>query len=206
MVANNLKKHDPELGNHERVKRLLDSLPPEWSSHGKSIRRERGFTDYKLVEVMDILKSFDDKDEKNDEGKKEAEDEEMLKAKEEINHALIAETVEESAHDNNYIDCFDPFKEFYGDDGENSDEVVDELKVVRDEEDRDGLVCEADDKKEMRVFATVDHEVKNADNAEESKLNMEAMIKKAKLEAVDKFKRSTPYCQCDRALAAEKLV
>ncbi|KAK1406508.1 hypothetical protein QVD17_41888 [Tagetes erecta] len=70
MVANNLKKHDPELGNHERVKRLLDSLPPEWSSHGKSIRRERGFTDYKLVEN-------------------------------------------------------------YGDDGENSDEVVDELKVVR---------------------------------------------------------------------------
>jgi len=60
--------------------------------------------------------------------------EEMLKEKEEINHALIAEIVEESAHDDNYIDCFDPFKEFYGDDGENSDEVVDELKVVRDEE------------------------------------------------------------------------
>jgi len=41
MVANNLKKHDPGLGNHEQVQRLLDSLPPEWSSHGKSIKRER---------------------------------------------------------------------------------------------------------------------------------------------------------------------
>ncbi|KAK1421746.1 hypothetical protein QVD17_24338 [Tagetes erecta] len=123
----------------------------------------------------------------------------MLKAKEEINHALIAEIVKESAHDDNYIDCFDPFKEFYYEDGENSDEVVDELKVVRDEEVQDGidgeagvktevqtdvivqghlgqeeiiqsgLVCEADDKKEMRVFATIDHEKKNA---EEQKLNM----------------------------------
>ncbi|KAK1407806.1 hypothetical protein QVD17_16806 [Tagetes erecta] len=127
----------------------------------------------------------------------------MLKAKEESNHALIAEIVEESAHDDNYIDCFDPFKEFYCEDGENSDEVVDELKVVKDEEVRDGLVCEADDKKELRVFATVDHEKKNA---EEQKLNMEAVIERAKLEAVDEFKRSTPYCQCDRALAAEKLV
>jgi len=46
MVANNLKKHDPGLGNHEQVHRLLDSLPPEWSLHGKSIKRERGFADY----------------------------------------------------------------------------------------------------------------------------------------------------------------
>ncbi|KAK1432029.1 hypothetical protein QVD17_08910 [Tagetes erecta] len=59
MVANSLKKHDPELGNHERVKRLLDSLPPKWSSHGKSIRRERGFTDCKLVEVMNKLKEME---------------------------------------------------------------------------------------------------------------------------------------------------
>ncbi|KAK1406656.1 hypothetical protein QVD17_42154 [Tagetes erecta] len=59
MVANNLKKHDPDLGNHERVKRLLDSLPPEWSSHGKLMRRERGFTDYKLVEVMNKLKEME---------------------------------------------------------------------------------------------------------------------------------------------------
>jgi len=58
MVANNLKKHDPGLGNHEQVQRLLDSLPPEWSSHGKSIKRERGFADYKLVEVINKLKEM----------------------------------------------------------------------------------------------------------------------------------------------------
>ncbi|KAK1421902.1 hypothetical protein QVD17_24623 [Tagetes erecta] len=115
----------------------------------------------------------------------------MLKAKEEINHALIAEYVEESAHDDNYIDCFDPFKEFYCEDGENSDEVVDELKVVRHEEVRDGIDGEANDKKEMRVFATVDHEKKND---EEQNLNMEAVIERAKLEAVDEYKRNTPYC------------
>ncbi|KAK1424400.1 hypothetical protein QVD17_19729 [Tagetes erecta] len=65
-----------------------------------------------------------------------------------------------------------------------------------------GLVCEADDKKEMRVFATVDNEKKNA---EEQKVNMEAVIERAKLEAVDEYKRNTPYCHCERALAAEKL-
>ncbi|KAK1414952.1 hypothetical protein QVD17_30718 [Tagetes erecta] len=59
MVANNLKKHDPKLGNHEQVQRLLDSLPPEWSSHGKLMRRERGFPDYKLVEVMNKLKEME---------------------------------------------------------------------------------------------------------------------------------------------------
>jgi len=59
MVANNLKKHDPELGNHEQVKRLLDSLPPKWISHGKSIRRQRRFADYKLVEIMNKLKEME---------------------------------------------------------------------------------------------------------------------------------------------------
>jgi len=59
MVENNLKKHDPELGNYEQVQRLLDSLPPEWSSHEKSIRKERGFADYKLVEVMNKLKEME---------------------------------------------------------------------------------------------------------------------------------------------------
>jgi len=59
MVANNQKKHDPKLENHEQVQRLLNSLPTEWSSHGKSIRIERGFTDYKLVEVMNKLKEME---------------------------------------------------------------------------------------------------------------------------------------------------
>ncbi|KAK1431974.1 hypothetical protein QVD17_08809 [Tagetes erecta] len=30
-VANNLKKHDPQLTNPEQIQRLLDSLPQEWS-------------------------------------------------------------------------------------------------------------------------------------------------------------------------------
>jgi len=39
---------------------------------------------------------------------------EIEDTKEEINHALVAEIIEESVLDNNYIDSFDPFKEFFG--------------------------------------------------------------------------------------------
>ncbi|KAK1421702.1 hypothetical protein QVD17_24251 [Tagetes erecta] len=86
---------------------------------------------------------------------------EIEEAKEEINHALVAEIVEEIALDDNYINCFDPFKEFYGENGENCDEAIeskvelieeekvlseievakyeiDELNVVRNDEVQDG--------------------------------------------------------------------
>jgi len=37
-------------------------------------------------------------------------------------------------------------------------------------------------------------------------MDVEAMIEQAKQEAVDEYKWNTPYCQCDRVLAAEKQV
>ncbi|KAK1407827.1 hypothetical protein QVD17_39454 [Tagetes erecta] len=94
----------------------------------------------------------------------------------------------------NYINCFDPFKEFYGKDEEEKVENVDKDQsdaIVQGHLNHSGLVCEA--------------AVNEVKNEEESKLNLEAMIEKARLDAVDEFKRNTPYCQCDRALAAEKL-
>jgi len=157
---------------------------------------------------------------------------EIEETKEEINHALIAEIIEEPVLDDNYIDCFDPFKEFYGEDGENYDKAT-EVKVVMIEEGQDGkdqeatvtiedqtdvivqghlgqeevilsrLVCEAAVNKVKKVFVTAVDEVKNA---EEAKLCMEAIIEKAKHEAVGEYKRNTPNCQCDRALVAEKLL
>ncbi|KAK1427883.1 hypothetical protein QVD17_16591 [Tagetes erecta] len=58
-VANNLKKHDHELTNHEQIQRLLESLPLEWSLHVKNLKKERMFSDYKLLDVIDKLKSFE---------------------------------------------------------------------------------------------------------------------------------------------------
>ncbi|KAK1421891.1 hypothetical protein QVD17_24607 [Tagetes erecta] len=117
---------------------------------------------------------------------------EIEETKEEINHALVDEIVE---NDDNYINCFDPFKEFYGEDEEGKLEKVDKDQsdaIVQGHLNHSGLVCEA--------------AVNEMKNDEKSKLNLEAMIEKARLDAVDEFKRNIPYCQCDRALAAEKLV
>ncbi|KAK1414971.1 hypothetical protein QVD17_30737 [Tagetes erecta] len=117
---------------------------------------------------------------------------EIEETKEEINHALVAEITE---FDDNDINLFDPFKEFFG--NEEEEKVEDAVKVQSDviaqgHLNHSGLVCEA-------AVNEVKHE-------EESKASLEEMIEKARLDAVDEFKRSTPYCQCDRALAAEKLV
>ncbi|KAK1421754.1 hypothetical protein QVD17_24353 [Tagetes erecta] len=116
---------------------------------------------------------------------------EIEETKEEINHALIVEIVEEH--------------------GENSDKAA-ESKVVMVEEVQDGKDQEAIVTVEVHTDVIVQGHLgqeENADtkaeNAEESKLNMEAMIEKAKHEAVNEYKRNTPYCQCERALAAEKL-
>jgi len=38
-VASNIKKHDPELTNHEQIQRVLESLLPEWSLHVKILRK-----------------------------------------------------------------------------------------------------------------------------------------------------------------------
>ncbi|KAK1421715.1 hypothetical protein QVD17_24269 [Tagetes erecta] len=117
---------------------------------------------------------------------------EIEETKEEINHALVAEIAE---FDDSDINLFDPFKEFYGKDEEEKVENVDKVQsdvIAQGHLNHSGLVCEA-------AVNEVKHE-------EESKLSMEEMIEKARLDAVDEFKRSTPYCQCDRALAAEKLV
>ncbi|KAK1429686.1 hypothetical protein QVD17_11901 [Tagetes erecta] len=144
--------------------------------------------------------------------------------------ALIAKVVEESCilpvRTSQQDALFDPFKEFYGEDIENVgviDEVeegtntgkVAESEVVLIEEGKDagkvaGLVCEAVTEKEEKVTVNVGNGAENAgtdaDNVMQSKLNIEAMIEQAKHEVVDEYKRNTPYCQCDRALAAEKLV
>jgi len=59
MMASNLKKHDPELTNYEQIQRLLESLSPEWSLHVKNLKKEKMFSDYKLLDVIDKLKSFE---------------------------------------------------------------------------------------------------------------------------------------------------
>ncbi|KAK1440737.1 hypothetical protein QVD17_06568 [Tagetes erecta] len=136
---------------------------------------------------------------------------EIEETKEEINHALVAEIVED---EDNYINCFDPFKEFYSENGENYDKAA-ELKCEVDEEKDEEWKAEKVDKDQSDAIVQghLNHSglvceaaVNEMKNDEESKLNLEAMIEKARLDAVDEFKRSTPYCQCDRALAAEKLV
>jgi len=58
-VSSNLKKYDEQLGNHEQVTKLLDSLPPQWSLQIKMLKQERNFLDYKLMDVINKLKSFD---------------------------------------------------------------------------------------------------------------------------------------------------
>ncbi|KAK1415025.1 hypothetical protein QVD17_30794 [Tagetes erecta] len=58
-VSSNLKKYDDKLGNHEQVAKLLDSLPPQWSLQIKLLKQERNFPDYKLMDVINKLKSFD---------------------------------------------------------------------------------------------------------------------------------------------------
>ncbi|KAK1424496.1 hypothetical protein QVD17_19826 [Tagetes erecta] len=59
MVGSNLKKHDPELTNYEQIQRLFESLPPEWSFHVKNLKKEKMFSDYKMLDVIDKLKSFE---------------------------------------------------------------------------------------------------------------------------------------------------
>ncbi|KAK1421751.1 hypothetical protein QVD17_24349 [Tagetes erecta] len=123
---------------------------------------------------------------------------EIEETKEEINHALVAEIVE---NDDNYINCFDPFKEFCGENDGNCDEAA-ELTCEDDEDkDEEGKVEKVDeDQSDAIVQGHLNHSglvceaaVNEMKNDEESKLNLEAIIEKARLDAVDEFKRNTPY-------------
>ncbi|KAK1440958.1 hypothetical protein QVD17_06793 [Tagetes erecta] len=135
-----------QLGHFKRECPLPIVTEPVNSGNPRSVPNQERLEEAKSKNETALLTNFDWSAE-------------IEETKEEINHALVAEIVE---IDDNYINFFDPFKEFYA--------AVNEVK-----------------------------------NEEESKLNLEAMIEKARLDAVDEFKRNTPYCQCDRALAAEKL-
>ncbi|KAK1424416.1 hypothetical protein QVD17_19745 [Tagetes erecta] len=57
-VTSNLKKYD-QLTTVEQVIKLLDSLPPEWSLQVRMLKQERMFTEYKLIDVINKLKSFE---------------------------------------------------------------------------------------------------------------------------------------------------
>jgi len=150
---------------------------------------------------------------------------EIEDTKEEINHALLAEIIEESVLDNNYIDSFDLFKEFFVADVENVgvvDKVEDSLRKEGKDEDEvaemvldfektvhSDLVCEIATNKEEKPSVNIGNRAEIAGTVAEtvdSQLHMETVIEKAKQEAVDEYKRNTPYSQCDRALAAEKQV
>jgi len=58
-VTSNLKKYDEDLTTEEQVTKLLDSLSPEWSLQVKMLRQERRFSEYKLMDVINKLKSFE---------------------------------------------------------------------------------------------------------------------------------------------------
>ncbi|KAK1429874.1 hypothetical protein QVD17_12169 [Tagetes erecta] len=168
-----------QLGHFKRECPLPIVTEPVNSANPRSVQNQERLEEAKSKNETALLTNFDWSAE-------------IEETKEEINHALVAEIVE---NDDNYINCFGPFKEFYGKDEEEKVENVDKDQsdaIVQGHLNHSGLVCEA--------------AVNEVKNEEESKLNLEAMIEKARLDAVDEFKRSTPYCQCDRALAAEKLV
>jgi len=58
-VTSNLKKYDEDLTTVEQVTKLLDSLPPEWSLQVRMLKQERRFSEYKLMDVINKLKSFE---------------------------------------------------------------------------------------------------------------------------------------------------
>ncbi|KAK1424128.1 hypothetical protein QVD17_19443 [Tagetes erecta] len=168
-----------QLGHFKRECPLPIVTEPVNSGNPRSVPNQERLEEAKSKNETALLSNFDWSAE-------------IEETKEEINHALVAEIVE---IDDSYINCFDPFKEFYGKDEEEKVEKVDKDQsdaIAQGHLNHSGLVCEA--------------AVNEVKNEEESKLNLEAIIEKARLDAVDEFKRNTPYCQCDRALAAEKLV
>jgi len=255
LVSSTLKKYDEKLGNHEQVKKLLGSLPSQWNLQIKSLKQERNFPDYELMEVVNKLKSFD-LDEKRREYNQfmtipnvSPQNAALISSAANSlvdgavfggssNHgsvktvggitsvgttqipcdttALIAEIVEKPTLDNDYINCFDPFKEFYG-----KDYVI--VEVIDDAEERKDCGMDAESEvslfedrqdsaagMEEKIFVNIGNRAENAgtdaETVKESKLEVKAMIEQAKHDAVDEYKRNTPYCQCDRALEAEKLV
>ncbi|KAK1421790.1 hypothetical protein QVD17_24422 [Tagetes erecta] len=58
-VTKNLKKYHPYLTNYYQIHRLVDSLPTEWSNYVKVLKKERFFSDYKLMDIVDKLKNYD---------------------------------------------------------------------------------------------------------------------------------------------------
>jgi len=58
-VTSNLKKYDEDLTTEEQVTKLLDSLSPEWSLQVRMLKQERRFSEYKLMDVINKLKSFE---------------------------------------------------------------------------------------------------------------------------------------------------
>ncbi|KAK1424507.1 hypothetical protein QVD17_19837 [Tagetes erecta] len=290
LVSSNLKTYDEQLGNHEQVTKLLDSLPSKWSLQIKVLKRERNFFDLKLIEVINKLKSLDLNEKRKEynqammfatvspqnsalttsaanspsavsgglssyESVKSSggstsvgadsnasittqisSDTTASSGKFVQNHeALIGKVVEESVLNDNYVECFDPFKEFYGEEVENArviDEVDKETHIGKVAEDslieevedyglteegknqeeavRSELVCDEVTEKKEKVTVNAGNGAENVGTNAEifliSKLDIDAMIEQARHEAVDEYKRNTPYCQCDRALEAEKLI
>jgi len=209
-VANNLKKHDSQLTNHERIQRLLDSLPPEWSLQVKTLKEERSFSDYKLLDVIDKLKYF-----------------ELDIKRKEFYQIVIQRQTNTTNVALNSID-FKPFEMiemlkpmgFYSDSNAETGETMKEnmFQVSWFMERARKNVC-IDDKIEIRE---VQSQINNASmtkivDFQKGKSKCEESLKddEGKKEAEDEEmleekeeerKRNTRVCNCDKALAAEKVI
>lgn len=58
-TSSNPRKYEEKLTNLEHVTNLLDFFPLEWSLQVRMLNQEKGFSDFKLMDIINKIKSFE---------------------------------------------------------------------------------------------------------------------------------------------------
>ncbi|KAK1431826.1 hypothetical protein QVD17_08527 [Tagetes erecta] len=150
---------------NSQIQRLLDSLPPEWSLQVKTLKKERRFSDYKLLDVINKLKSS-----KLDIKIKEFFEAVIQPQTNTPNVALISSMISKSD--------YKPFK------------MIEKLK---------SMVANSDSPAEIEETLK-ENNLKGDEGKKEAEDEEMMKVKE------EERKRNTRVCNCDKALAVEKVI